>query len=135
MRAFLKMHWESVCCQIHVCQLNSKGSTGSQTCISSVILIFIDGMVSFRRNSTTVMLAPLGHRTNKHEDPHTFQKHTPKKLVNLLLIKSRKFPSYTCRISLPDCEHMWFHSCKGCIYNVDGITASGVHHCCGHTTI
>lgn len=66
---------------------------------------------------------------------HLPETHTPKKLVNLLLIKNRKFPSYTCRISLPDCEQMWFHSFKGCIYNVDGITASGVHHCCGHTTV
>lgn len=136
------MHWESAICQIHICQLNSKGNTGSQTCISGVIPIFIAGMFGFQRNSTTMKLAPLGDCINKNEDPCPLQKNThidthtetPKELVNLLLIKNRKFPSYTYRISLHNCAQMCFQSFKGCIYNVDGITASGVHQYWGHTT-
>lgn len=76
---FLWIHQESVRCQIHICQLNSKGNTGSQTCISGVVLIFIAGMVGFRRNSTTMKLAPLGHRVNTHGDPCSRQKHTKQK--------------------------------------------------------
>lgn len=76
---FFWIHLESVRCQIHISQPNSKGNTGSQTCISDVILIFIAGMVGFRRNSTTTKLAPLGHRVNKHGDPCPSQKHTKQK--------------------------------------------------------
>lgn len=62
---FYEIHWESVGCKIHVCQLNSKGSTGSQTHISGVILIFIAGMVGFRRNSSITNLVSLGHHVKK----------------------------------------------------------------------
>lgn len=74
------MHWEPIGCKIPVCQLNSKGSAGSQTCISGVILIFIAGMVGFWRNSTTTNLVSLGHDVNTLEDHHLFHKHAHQKM-------------------------------------------------------
>lgn len=124
------MCWESVGCKIHVCQLNSKGSTGSQKRISGVILIFIAGMVGFRRNSSITNLASLGHHANKLTPSTNITKKTF--FVTLLLVKNWEFPFYTCRISLHDWDHRCVFSHLKVATNVDGITASG-HQCCGHT--
>lgn len=82
-------------------------------------------------------LAPFGPSYRQTRGISAPQKHihTPTKLVNLLLVKNGKFLSYTCRISRHDRDQMCVVThFKGCIYNVDGITASGVDQRCGHTT-